>query len=58
MRTIKFLFVILLCSPSLVAQDNYYFPERNAKWLEKPSKDFKIDTDKLGEALEFARNNE
>ena len=58
MRTIKFLFVILLCSPSLVAQDNYYFPERNAKWLEKPSKDFKIDTDKLGEALEFAQNNE
>lgn len=58
MRTIKILFVILLCSPSLIAQDNYYFPERNAEWLEKPSKDFKIDTDKLREALEFAQNNE
>jgi CubicO group peptidase (beta-lactamase class C family) len=58
MRTIKFLIVIFLCSTSLVAQDNFYFPERNAEWLEKPSKDFKIDTDKLREALDFAKNNE
>ncbi len=58
MRTIKFLYVILLCTFSLVAQDNFYFPERNAEWLEKPSKDFKINADKLLEALEFAKNNE
>ena len=58
MRTIKFLYVILLCTSSLVAQDNFYFPESNAEWLEKPSKDFKIKTDKLLEALEFAKNNE
>ena len=58
MRTIKFLYVILLCTSSLVAQDNFYFPESNAEWLEKPSKDFKINTDKLLEALEFAKNNE
>ena len=58
MRTIKFLYVILLCTSSLVAQDNFYFPESNAEWLEKPYKDFKINADKLLEALEFAKNNE
>ena len=58
MRSIQLLFVILLCSCYLVAQDNYYFPERNAEWAEKPSKDFKIDADKLMEAVDFAKNNE
>ena len=58
MRSIQILFVILLCSCSLVAQDNYYFPERNAEWAEKPSKDFKINSDRLMEAVDFAKNNE
>jgi len=58
MRSIQLLFVILLCSCSLVAQGNFYFPERNAEWAEKPSKDFKIDADKLMEAVDFAKNNE
>jgi len=58
MRSIQLLLVILLCSCSLVAQDNYYFPERNAEWAEKPSKDFKINADKLMEAVGFAKNNE
>ena len=58
MRSIQLLFIILLCSCSLVAQDNYYFPERNAEWAEKPSKDFKIKTDILMEAVDFAKNNE
>lgn len=58
MRTIKLLFLTLLCSCSLVAQDNYYFPERNAEWVEKPSKAFKINADKLKEAVDFAKNNE
>jgi CubicO group peptidase (beta-lactamase class C family) len=58
MRAIQLLFVILLCSCSLVAQDNYYFPERNAEWAEKPSKDFKINSDRLMEAVDFAKNNE
>lgn len=58
MRSIQLLFVILIFSCSLVAQDNYYFPGRNAKWLEKPSKDFKINAGKLMEAVDFAKNNE
>ena len=58
MRSIQLLFVILLCSCTLIAQDNYYFPERNAEWAEKPSQDFKIDADKLMEAIDFAKNNE
>ena len=58
MRSIQLLFIILLSSSFLVAQDNYYFPERNAEWAEKPPKDFKIDADKLMEAIDFAKNNE
>jgi CubicO group peptidase (beta-lactamase class C family) len=58
MRSIQLLFVILLCSCTLIAQDNYYFPERNAEWAEKPSQDFKIDADNLMEAIDFAKNNE
>jgi len=58
MRTIKLLFLTLLCSCPLVAQNNYYFPERNAEWVEKPSKDFNINADKLKEAVDFAKNNE
>ncbi|MGB5497984.1 MAG: serine hydrolase [Maribacter sp.] len=58
MHTIKLLFLALLCSCSLVAQDNYYFPERNAEWAEKPANDFKINADKLKEAVDFVKNNE
>ena len=54
----KVLFFFLLCSFLLTAQKNYYFPERNADWAEKPSKDFKINSDKLLEAVDFAKNNE
>lgn len=58
MRPIQLLFIILLSSSFLVAQDNYYFPERNAEWAEKPSKEFKINSNKLLEAVDFAKNNE
>ena len=58
MRSIQLLFIILLSSSFLVAQDNYYFPERNAEWAEKPSKEFKINSNKLLEAVDFAKNNE
>lgn len=58
MRTIKLLFFILLVSCPLMAQDNFYFPERNAEWAEKPAQDFKINTVKLREAVDFAMNNE
>ena len=58
MRSIQLLFIILLSSSFLVAQDNYYFPERNAEWAEKPSTEFKINSNKLLEAVDFAKNNE
>ena len=58
MRSIQLLIIILLCSCSLIAQDSYYFPEQNAEWAEKPSKDFKINANKLMEAVDFAKNNE
>ncbi len=37
MRPIQLLFIFLLSSSFLVAQENYYFPDRNAEWAEKPS---------------------
>lgn len=40
------------------AQDTYYFPGPNAKWEQKSPKDFKINEDKLAEALAFAEANE
>ena len=58
MRSIQLLFIILLSSSFLVAQENFYFPERNAEWAEKPSKEFKINSNKLLEAVDFAKNNE
>ncbi len=58
MRPIQLLFIILLSSSFLVAQDNYYFPERNAEWAKKPSTEFKINSNKLLEAVDFAKNNE
>ena len=58
MRSIQLLFIILLSCSFLVAQDNYYFPERNAEWAKKPSAEFKINSNKLLEAVDFAKNNE
>lgn len=51
--------LLLLCSTAfqLCGQD-FYFPERNIKWEEKSPKDFKIDTEALQRAIEFANENE
>lgn len=51
---------LLLLATTLitVAQDQYYFPERNDNWQEKLPKDVKIDTEKLQKAIKFAEENE
>lgn len=43
---------------TLIAQDRYYFPERNGEWEERAPKTFKIDDQKLTEAVDYAKNNE
>lgn len=50
------LFTCLLLQVT-VAQ-NRYFPEGNVKWEEKPPKDVKIDSNKLEQAVSFAKDNE
>jgi len=51
--------LLLLASTIItLAQDQYYFPERNAMWKEKPAKDFKIDVKAINEAVAFASTNE
>lgn len=39
------------------AQTEYYFPDRHADWEQKLPIDFKIDSDKIGEAVSFAEAN-
>jgi len=58
MNYYKHIILVLLFTTNLVAQDNYYFPDRNSIWEEKPSKDLKINADKLNEAVNFALSNE
>lgn len=55
----KHIFTLFLLFNSLVllAQESY-FPERNAAWEQKSSSDFKIDSEKLNAALDFAKDNE
>lgn len=51
------LLIVLMASP-VIAQKEYYFPERNALWKEKTPSDFDIDKSKLDQAVAFARENE
>jgi len=58
MRSIKLLFVFLLCFQFIIAQEKYYFPERNVQWAERPAREFNIKAGKLVEVVDFALNNE
>ena len=40
------------------AQGNYYFPDKNEQWKEKPATDFKINQTKIDEAVTYATSNE
>ncbi len=54
----KLLFLVIFIVVRLSAQTEYYFPERNADWQQKPPKDLKMDSETLNEAVSFARANE
>ena len=50
--------VFLVFAVVLTAQEGYYFPELNAKWEQKAPKEFKINSEKLQTAVNFAEANE
>ncbi|MFS4466327.1 serine hydrolase domain-containing protein [Maribacter sp. 2210JD10-5] len=41
-----------------VRGQEYYFPKKNEVWADKPAKSYKIDTEKLDDAVSFAEKNE
>ncbi|NER13182.1 serine hydrolase [Leptobacterium flavescens] len=53
-------FLLLTFAFSLIinAQNNNYFPERNANWQERTPASFSINTAKINEAVSFAEQNE
>lgn len=50
--------LLFIFSTSLFAQNIDYFPERNENWVTKSPSEFKIDKQKLTEAVAFAQSNE
>lgn len=58
MKTIFFIALLFCSSVFTSAQEEYYFPERNASWEEKLAKDFELDSNALSEAINFAETNE
>lgn len=53
----KHIFILLFLIGSIAQAQQSYFPERG-NWEEKPPSEFKIDTQKLQEAVQFAKDNE
>ncbi|MBN4084819.1 serine hydrolase [Flavobacteriaceae bacterium AH-315-B10] len=60
MKAIKILmlFLVFNFSKHSNAQETYYFPNRNITWEEKNPSTYKIDSNKLKEAVDFAESNE
>ncbi len=57
-RSITILLVFIVISAnSLIAQNKSYFPDRN-NWDEKTPKSVKLNSQKLSEAVQFAKDNE
>lgn len=56
-KTLAFAF-LLFSMNNAICQQGYYFPERNAKWQERPPSAFNLNEKKLNEAVNFAKSNE
>ena len=50
--------LLLFSINTAFCQQTYYFPERNAKWQERPPSTFNLNEKKLNEAVNFAKSNE
>ena len=53
---IKYLLFIYFCYPSLYGQ--YYFPPAHGTWQQKDPNEYFIDSKKIAEAIDFAKENE
>ena len=53
---IKYLLFIYFCYPSLYGQ--YYFPPAYGTWQQKDPSEYSIDSKKIAEAIDFAKENE
>ena len=53
---IKYLLFIYFCYPSLYGQ--YYFPPTHGTWQQKDPSEYSIDSKKIAEAIDFAKENE
>lgn len=53
---IKYLLFIYFCYPSLYGQ--YYFPPAHGTWQQKDPNEYSIDSKKIAEAIDFAKENE
>ena len=56
--TFLLMIAVLVLNPIYVIAQSYYFPERNADWEVVSVKDADMKSDKLQEAVDFAKNNE
>lgn len=50
--------LLLFSINTAIGQQTYYFPDRNAKWQERPPSTFNLNEKKLDEAVYFAKSNE
>ncbi len=54
----KIVTLLFIFSGLCISAQDYYFPERNSEWQHKTATDFKIDTEALKAAVDFAEANE
>ena len=53
---IKYLLFVFFCYPSLYGQ--YYFPPAHGTWQQKKPGEYSIDSKKIAQAIDFAKENE
>ena len=58
MKNVITIVLLIAITPFSNAQNVEYFPERNAVWQEKSSKEVKVNSKELNEAVAFAEANE
>lgn len=58
MKNVIIIVLLIAITPFSNAQNVEYFPERNAVWQEKSSKEVKVNSKELNEAVAFAEANE
>ena len=58
MRSFKLLSLLFLSTFYLFGQEEYYFPDRNAVWLEKSPAKYNLNIEKLSEAIDYAEITE